>query len=176
MPAGTLFDHRDGAAHLPASFEIAQQHHRIGEVGDVDGGAHVAHQAVLRHRDECGSTLAIQILQQLVHVKDQGILFRHRGLIAVETVDENCLYPVLVDLPSGTVGEFTGREFGRIDLLDQEVAALPRTLEIDIQSFHSIEQKVQFFVENENGCPFAARDRRHGKGDGDERFAGAGGP
>ncbi len=82
---------------------------------------------------------------------------------------------MLIDLLSGTVSEFAGREFGRIDLFDQEVAALPRFLEIDVQSFHSIEQKVQFFVEDENGRSFAARYRRHDKGDGDERFAGAGG-
>ena len=86
-----LLDDGNGAADRARSLEVAQQDHRVGEIGDVDRRLHVAHQPVLGDGQEGRNTLAIEELQQFVHVQDQRILLRHRRLISVQAVDHHRL-------------------------------------------------------------------------------------
>ena len=144
--------------------EIAQQDHGIRKIGHVDRRLHIADQSVLGDRHEGRRALAIEILQQFVHVQDQRIFLGHRGLIAVEAVDQHGLDAVLVDPLADAVGEFAGRQLGGIDLLDEEIAAALHGFEVDAKAFHAVEQQTQFFVENKKRRLLAPRDRG-----GDER-------
>ena len=128
---------------------------------------------MLGYRHEGRRALAVEILQQFVHVQDQRIFLGHRRLIAVEAVDQHGLDLILVDPPADAVGEFAGRKLGGVDLLDEQAAAALHCFEIDAKTFHAIEQQTEFFVEHEKGCLFAPRDRGDEKHDGEEGFAGA---
>ena len=164
MRAGSFLDDRHGAAHRAERLEIAQQDHGIRKIRYVDRRFHVADQSVLGDRHECRRALAVEILQQFVHVQDQRILLRHRRLIAVEAVDHHGLDLIFVDPLADPVREFAGRKLGGIDLLDEEIAAALHCFEIDAKAFHAIKQQTQLFVENEKGRLLAARNRG-----GDER-------
>ena len=173
MRAGAFLDDRQRAAYCTERLEIAQQDHGIRKIGHVDRRFHVADQSVLRDRHESRRPLAIEILQQFMHVQNQRILLRHRGLIAIEAVDQHGLDIVLVNPLADAVGEFAGRQLGGIDLLDKEIAAALHRFEVDAKTFHAVKQEAQLFIENEEGRLFAPRDRGNEKNDGEERFAGA---
>ena len=161
VDAGALLDDRHRAPHRAERLEIAQQHHGVGEIGDVDRRLHVADQAMLRHRHEGRRTPAVEILQQFVHMQDQRILFGHRRLIAVEAVDHHGLDVVLVDPLADPMGEFAGRQLRGVDLLDEKIAAALHLLEIDAEALHAREQQAEFFVEHEQRRLLAApRSRR----------------
>ena len=81
----------------PERLEVAQQDDRVGEIGDVDRRLHVADQPVLRDGQEGRGALPVQILQQFVHVQDERLLLRHRGLIAVQAVDHDGARLVALD-------------------------------------------------------------------------------
>ena len=51
-----------------------------------------------------------------------ALLLRHRGLIAVQAVDHDGLRVVLSTQRAHALGELAGRELGRIDLLDDQLA------------------------------------------------------
>ena len=91
MESGALLDNGDGAADLAHRLEIAKQDHGVGEIGHVDGSLHISHEPVLRDRHECRRALAVQVLEEFMHVQNERVFLRHRGLIAVETVDDDCL-------------------------------------------------------------------------------------
>ena len=71
MRPGALLDGRDGPPHAPQGLEVAKHDDRIGQIGDIDGRFHVADQAMLRHCHERRRALAVQILQQLVHMQNE---------------------------------------------------------------------------------------------------------
>ena len=174
MRAGALLDDRHRAPHRAQRLEIAQQDHGIGEIGDIDRRLHVADQSVLRHRHEGRRALPVQILQQFVHVQDQRIFLGHRRLIAVEAVDHHGLDLVLVDPPADAMGELARRQFGGVDLLDEQLAAALHRLEIDAESLHARKQQAEFLVEHEQRRLLATRDGGDDEHDRDQRFAGAG--
>ena len=108
-----------------------------------------------------------------MHVQDQRILLRHRGLIAIEAVDQHGLDIVLVNPLADAVGEFAGRQLGGVDLLDEQIAAALHRFKVDAKALHAVKQEAQVFIENEKGGLFAPRDRGSEKNDGEQRFAGA---
>jgi hypothetical protein len=165
MHTGALLDDGNRALHTAHRLEVAQQDHRVGEVGNVDWGFHVADQAMLGHRHEGRRALTVQILQQFVHVQDQRIFLGHRRLIAVEAVDHHGLDGVLVHPPADAVGKFAGRQFGGVDLFDMKIAAAPHFVEVDAEPLHAGCQEPHFLVEHEHRRLLAARDRRHDEGD-----------
>ena len=57
--AGSLLDDRDRPPNAPERLELAQEHHRVGEVRDIDRRLHVADETVLRDREEGRGTLTI---------------------------------------------------------------------------------------------------------------------
>ena len=77
---------------------------------------------MLRHCEEGRASLAVQILQKLVHVQDQRLLFRHRRLIAVEAVDHDRLRVMFFHAMANPFGQFARRQLRRVDLLDEKVA------------------------------------------------------
>ena len=81
---------------------------------------------MLRDRHESRRPLAVEILQQFMHVEDQRILLWHRCLVAVEAVDQHGLDAVLVNPLADAMGEFAGRQPGGMDLVDNEIAAALR--------------------------------------------------
>ena len=153
--------------------EIAQQDHGVRKIRHVDRRLHVADQSMLRDRHEGRRPLAIEILQQLVHVQNQRILLGHRRLIAIEAVDQHGLDVVLVNPLADAMGEFAGRKLGGIDLLDKKIAAALHRFEIDAKTFHAVKQEAQLFIENKEGGLLAPRHRGDEENDGEQRFAGA---
>ena len=146
--AGALLDDRDRAAHLPHRLEVAQQDHRVGEVGHVDRRPHVAHEPVLGHRQEGRGALPVEVLQQLMDMQDECVLLRHRGLITVEAVDHHRLDRVLVDADTDPVSELTRRQLGRVDLLDEELALPLQRLQVMPHGSGAVEQKPNLLIED----------------------------
>ncbi len=172
--AGALLDDRHRPPHAAQRLEIAQQHHGIGKIGHIDRRLHIADQSMLRHRHECRRALAVQILQQFMHVQDQGVFLGHGGLIAVEAVDHDGLDLVLIDPLANAMGEFAGRQLRGIDLLDEQAAARAASASRSMPSpFMRRKQQPEFLVEHEQRRLFAARDRRDNEGDRDQRLAGS---
>ena len=109
---------------------------------------------MLGDRDESRRTLAIKVLQQFVHVQDQRIFLGHRGLIAVEAVDQHGLDLILVNPLANAVSEFAGRKLRGIDLIDKQLAFALHCFEIDAEAFHAVKQQAEFFVECKKVPPF----------------------
>jgi len=124
---------------------------------------------MLRHRHECRSTPAVQILQQFVHVQDQRVFLGHRGPITIEAVDHHGLDVVLIDPLADAVREFAGRQLRGVQLLDEEVAAALHLFEVDAEPLHARKQQAELLVEHEQRRLFATRDRG---GDEDDRQKG----
>ena len=59
----------------------------------------------------------------------------------------------------GRVGEFAGRQFGGVHLLDDQFLRIAHRLEIDAEALGPREQQAELFVEHEQGPALAARDR-----------------
>src|SRR3954468_21368002 len=76
-----------------------------------------------------------------MHVQNQRILLGHRRLIAVEAVDQHGLDAVLVDPLADAMSEFAGRQFGGINLLDEQIAAALHGFEVDAEAFHAVKQQ-----------------------------------
>ena len=108
MRSGALLDDGNGAAHSPQRFEIAQQDDSVGQIGDVDRGLHVAHQPVLRDRQEGRGALPVQILQQFMHMQNERVFLRHGGLIAVQAVDDDGPHPMSFHAVAHALGKFAG--------------------------------------------------------------------
>ena len=176
MRAGALLDDGHRAPDRAQRLEISQQDHGVGEIGHIDRRLHVADQPMLRHRHERRGPAAVQILQQFVHMQDEGIFFRHRGLIAVEAVDYHGLDLVLVDPLADAMGELAGRQFRGVDLIDEKLAAALHLLEVDAEALHAREQKTEFFVKHEQCRLFAAGKRRDDEDDDSQRLSGTRGP
>jgi hypothetical protein len=81
-----------------------------------------------------------------------------------------------IDALANAVREFAGREFGGIDLLDEEIASALHGFEVNSHALDPREQQSELFVEDEQRRLFASRDRRAGEDQRDQRFAGAAGP
>ena len=80
-----------------------------------------------------------------------------------------------IDSFAHPVGEFAGRKFGSVDLLDGQI--LPLSLlgsEIDAHDLHAVEQQAKLFIEDEQRSLLASCDGRFDKRHDDERFARAG--
>ena len=60
---------------------------------------------MLRDGEECRRALAVQVLQQLVQVQDEKLLFRHGGLVAVQAVDGHQLGLVAIHVLAYAMGE-----------------------------------------------------------------------
>ena len=69
------------------------------------------------------------------------------------------------------VSKFPRRNLGRVDLLKQNIAFVPLGLKIDTHDLHAVEQKTQFFIEDEKRCLLAACEGRLDERHDDKRFA-----
>jgi hypothetical protein len=66
-----------------------------------------------------------------VELRRQELFVRHRVQVAVQAVDHDDACLVLLDRMSYQVGEFAGRKFSGIDLLDANLAPFQPLLELD---------------------------------------------
>ena len=66
--AGTLLDHRDRAPDLAQRLEIAEQDNGVGQIGDVDRGLHLPHQAVLGDRQEGSELRESQLSERFIRL------------------------------------------------------------------------------------------------------------
>ena len=83
--------------------------------------------------------LPVQILQQLVHVQDERVLARHGGLITVQAVDNDGPDAVDLDALAHSVGELARRQFGCVDLLDEQPALVDHRLQVDAEADSPVE-------------------------------------
>src|SRR6185437_9025009 len=119
--------------------------------------------------------LPVEILQQLVQMQHDILLFRHGRLVAVETVDHDCLDPFAIDGGADAMRELARRQLGGIHLLDEELALLVHRGEVDPERLGAGQHEAEFLVEDEKGGTLAARDRGGDVVEHEDRFAGAGG-
>src|SRR5688500_2552846 len=87
--AGALFQYGDRLAHLAARLEVAQQHHRVGEIADVDRTLHVPDQALLRVDHQGDHAELAEVGEQLVQLDQHEMFFRHRVDVTIEAVDDD---------------------------------------------------------------------------------------
>ena len=160
--------------HLAERLEVAQQDHGVGEVGDVDGGLHVADEPVLGDGQEGRGALPVQVLQQLVDVQDEELLLRHGGLVAVEAVDHDRLDLMPIDAGPHPVGELARRELRGVDLLDEQVAGGAQGLQVDAHQPGPVDQQAELLVEDEQRRLLAAFDGRDGELQREKGLAGPG--
>src|ERR1700719_1716957 len=73
------------------------------------------------------------------------------------------------------MGKLPRRHFGRVDLLNHQVAAFACRFEINPQTLHPIEEQSELFVKYEQRSLLAASNRSHYEDYCYQRFAGAGG-
>lgn len=107
MQPSSFLDHGDRSPHPSRSLEVAQQYDCVREVGHVDRRLHVADKPMLCNGKEGIGALPVQILKQLMHVKDQRIFIGHRRLIAVDAIDDDSLGVRLVHAFAHAMREFT---------------------------------------------------------------------
>ena len=89
--AGALLYDGDRTPNPSQGFEVSEKNNRIRQIGNVDRSLHFPKKPVLGHRKKGIRTLAVQILQEFVYVKQERVLLRHCRLIAVEAVNHDAL-------------------------------------------------------------------------------------
>ena len=78
MRATAVFDDRECLANATARLEELQQHHRIGQVTEVDAALVATERTVLRVEEKGQHALLIQVRKQLVHPQHELFFLRHR--------------------------------------------------------------------------------------------------
>ena len=160
MRAGALLDDGNRAPDSPSGFEIAQKYNGVCQISDINGRAHIANKAVLRHRQEGRYALAVQILQKFMHVQDERLLLGHGGLIAIDAIDHHRLCAALLDAMANALGKVAGSKFGCVDLLDEQLSAVYHRLKMKAELLSPFEQQAQLLVKHEECRLFAALDSR----------------
>ena len=131
---------------------------------------------MLGHQQERRDPALAQHREQLVQLQRQRSLLGHRVQIAVEAVDDD---DPRLGLQGGLVDR--GDELPRphlrgIDLLDEEATAGDGPLEIEAQAAGAQVQRLDPFVEGEQGDVLAAGDRRQRIAERQRRLARPGRP
>src|ERR1700758_1658740 len=108
-----------------------------------------------------------------MQVKYEELLLGHRRLIAIQTVDCDRAYVLLVHTIADAVAELAGRQFRGLQLLNKQRAVLSHRLEVDAEIFRAREQKPELLVENEETDAIAALDTRCQKLQREKRLSGA---
>src|SRR5215207_8416692 len=128
--AGPLLDHRRSTSDLSTGFKEAQQQNGVAEVGQIQRGRHVAHHAGLRQDQDGDHALLVQVGDQLMHLQDHELLVGHGVQVSAQAVDHDHPSAPVLDRVPHFAGELTGREIGRVDLLQAEPALLDVRREI----------------------------------------------
>src|SRR5688572_19851895 len=124
--------HRDGLADGSFGLEEAQQEHAIGQIAHVDGGEHLLpHHAVLAHDADRQHAALPKVAEQLVQVQGEQPLLRHGVEVAVQAVDHHHPGVVALDALPNAGHEFSGRQLGRVHLLDAKPACPPEAFHIE---------------------------------------------
>src|SRR5580704_3979227 len=114
---------------------------------------------MLGNGQESRRPLPVEILEQLVDMEDESVFLWHRGLIAVQAVNDDRLCPDPAHTLSNTVGKFSWRQLGCIDLFDVKRSCSAHAFEVETHGFRPVEQESQLFVEDEIRRLFAALNR-----------------
>ena len=85
----TLFDDGDCSTNASAGFEIPEQNYAVREIGQIDGRPRLSGKPMLRYCQEGTRALAVEILQQLMHVQNERVLLGHGRLVAVEAINDD---------------------------------------------------------------------------------------
>ena len=117
---------------------------------------------MLRNGQERRHATPIQVLQQLVEMQDEVLLFRHRCLVTIDAVDRDHSRVGAIHAGAHAVREFAGRQFRGVHLLDSELARIPHGFQIDAQPFRPAEEESQLLIECEQ-C--GALSPFHGSGE-----------
>jgi len=146
--AAALLHHRNGLPNLAAGLEVAQKNDRIRQVAGIYRRVHLrADQPLVRpDHDRCHAHLA-QIHQQLVQLNGQKALFGCRVQISIQAVDDDDLGVSGFNGMPDRVGELSGRQFGRIDLLQEDGAGLDVLAEIHLERVAAREKGIDVLVE-----------------------------
>ena len=100
---------------------------------------------------------AIEILQQLVHMQNEGLFLRHRQLVAIEAINDDCAHAVLFHALTRTRwAEFARGKLGRVDLLHYQASLFAKPLQINPHPFGAPKQEAEFLIESEQGRLLAA--------------------
>src|SRR3954447_25742982 len=154
-------DQRDGLAHLAEGLEVAQQDHRIGQVGEIHRRLQrLAQEARLRHDQQGQHPLLIEVGEQLVQMEQEEALLGHGVLIAVQAVDHHDPGAPL-DRAADVVGELSRRELGRVHPADRDPAFLEVAAEAETQPLGPADPGIRRFVEgiDHSALPSARRRR-----------------
>ena len=66
--------------------------------------------------------------------------------------------PLILHALTHPMGEFAGRKFGRVDLLDDQAALFAKPLQIHAHRFGAPEQEAEFLIESEQSRLLTAAD------------------
>src|SRR3954469_14965486 len=124
MIAAALLHDGEGTPHRSADLKIAQHEHRITQIADIESRFHRTDQPMLSEDQDGQHAFLPEIAQELMHLKDEESLIRHRVEVTVQTVDDDNPGVILFDALSYIRGEFPGGHLGGIDLLKADESRL----------------------------------------------------
>src|SRR3954471_21026210 len=159
--AGAPLDQRDRLADLTERLEVAQQDHRIGQVGEVDRRLQgLPHETRLGHHQQGQHPLLVEVGEQLVQMEQEEALLRHGVPVAVQAVEHHDADAVL-DRAADVEGELARRQLGGIDLADRDAPLLDLTAQGEAEPLGPADPVVRELVERIDGGVVAAlRGRR----------------
>ena len=152
MPAGPLLENRHRLLDFAVMFKITQHHDVVGQIARIHRSRDGAAQHALLDRHQNGHHAALpQVGQKLMQVRRQKSLVRHRIEITVDAVDDDHFGAVVGGLAHGG-GKFTGRKFGRVDLLNRQQPAVVMPPDVHAQTVGAVEQVIGRFFKQEHGA------------------------
>src|SRR6185437_6867302 len=160
VASAALLHHRKRAAHRAVILEVTQHQHGVAEIADVQRRFHGTDQPVLRKHQHRKHAQLAEVTQQLVHLKDEETLVRHRVEIAVQTVDDDNSSVVLFHCSADPVREFSGPQLRGIDLVEPDHPVFHCVIERQAEGMGTRPDGAPTFIESEYGGVFTAPRRR----------------
>ncbi len=114
----------------PLHLEIAKQHDRVGEIGQVDRRLHVPHDPLLGQDHDRDDTLLVEEGEELVQLQSQVMLLGHGIQVSVDAVDDDHASSVLAHGMVNLMSHLARRNLGGIDLLDEDRSILDVTPQV----------------------------------------------
>src|SRR5579872_902718 len=173
MRSAAILQNGDRLAKAASRFEISHQNNHVGDVGNVDIRRRDADRSLVRNDQESRDALFVKIRQKFMQMQHKMLFLRHRGEVAVQTVDDDHAAVLRLHFLLQAMGEFAGRELGRINLANDQASFVDMSLQIETERLRTQQKRAGPFIELIDRATIATAAGCVDILQGDRRLAGA---
>src|SRR5882724_320338 len=172
MSTGALLQYGDGLSNPTGKFEVPQQHDRISKIARIHRRGHVrAYDAALSHGKERGNALIVQVREQLMKLRSQVIVLRHRVQVTVKAINDHHPGTISLHAIAHEVGKLPWRDSYRIDLVDGHLACASAFVDAHSYASRARKQRRFRFIKHKRRGVITALGRCRGILKGESRFS-----